>query len=98
MFNSIEFFKYFEKIQVFQKNDDKTIFLEFIKDEKEFVVLFPIDFPKTNLFIVDKNENKIVEGMNWDFNGDILETSLNYIKSSMQIKETFLSRILNINK
>jgi len=90
--------KYFENIQVFQKNDDKTIYLEFQKEGKEFVILFPIDFPKTNLMIVDKTENKIIEGINWDFNGNILDTSINYIKSSMQIKETFLSRILNISK
>jgi hypothetical protein len=83
-------------IQVFQKYDDKTIYLEFRKDHKEYIVIFPIDFPKTNLLIIDKIENKIIEGINWQFSGDILNSSLNYIKSSLHIKDTFLSRILNI--
>jgi hypothetical protein len=87
--------KYFEHIQVFQRNDDKTIYIEFQNDNKNYIVLFPIDFPKTNLMIVDKTEDKIIEGINWEFNGDILESSLKYIKSSLQINETFLSRILN---
>jgi hypothetical protein len=88
--------KFVANVQVFQRNDDKTIYLEFHKDSKEYVVIFPIDFPKTNLIILDKTENKSIEGVNWDFNGDILNSSLNYIKSSLQIKDTFLSRILNI--
>lgn len=83
-------------VQVFQRNDDKTIYLEFQKDNKEYVVIFPIDFPKTNLIIIDKTENKTIEGVNWEFSGDILDSSLTYIKSSLQIKDTFLSRILNI--
>lgn len=83
-------------VQVFQRNDDKTIYLEFHKDNKEYVVIFPIDFPKTNLIIIDKTENKTIEGVNWEFSGDILDSSLTYIKSSLQIKDTFLSRILNI--
>jgi hypothetical protein len=83
-------------VQVFQRNDDKTIYLEFHNDNKEYVVIFPIDFPKTNLIIIDKTESKTIEGVNWEFSGDILDSSLNYIKSSLQIKETFLSRILNI--
>lgn len=83
-------------VQVFQRNDDKTIYLEFHKDNKDYVVIFPIDFPKTNLIIIDKTENKTIEGVNWEFSGDILDSSLTYIKSSLQIKDTFLSRILNI--
>ena len=83
-------------IQVFQRSDDKTIYLEFHKDNKEYVVIFPIDFPKTNLIILDKTENKSIEGVNWEFSGDILDSSLNYIKSSLHIKDTFFSRILNI--
>lgn len=83
-------------VQVFQRNDDKTIYLEFQKDNKEYVVIFPIDFPKTNLIIIDKTENKTIEGVNWEFSGDILDSSLTYIKSSLHIKDTFLSRILNI--
>lgn len=83
-------------VQLFQKNDDKTIYLEFQKDNKEYVVIFPIDFPKTNLIIIDKTENKTIEGVNWEFSGDILDSSLTYIKSSLHIKDTFLSRILNI--
>ena len=83
-------------VQVFQRNDDKTIYLEFHKDNNEYVVIFPIDFPKTNLIIIDKTENKTIEGVNWEFSGDILDSSLTYIKSSLQIKDTFLSRILNI--
>lgn len=83
-------------VQAFQRNDDKTIYLEFQKDNKEYVVIFPIDFPKTNLIIIDKTENKTIEGVNWEFSGDILDSSLTYIKSSLHIKDTFLSRILNI--
>lgn len=83
-------------VQAFQRNDDKTIYLEFQKDNKVYVVIFPIDFPKTNLIIIDKTENKTIEGVNWEFSGDILDSSLNYIKSSLHIKDTFLSRILNI--
>lgn len=83
-------------VQVFQRNDDKTIYLEFQKDNKEYVVIFPIDFPKTNLIIIDKTENKTIEGVNWEFSGDILDSSLTYIKSSLHIKDTFFSRILNI--
>lgn len=83
-------------VQVFQKNDDKTIYLEFQKDDKEYVVIFPIDFPKTNLIIIEKTENKTIEGVNWEFSGDILDSSLTYIKSSLHIKDTFLSRFLNI--
>jgi hypothetical protein len=88
--------KYFVNIQVFQRNDDKTIYLQFQKDEKEYNVIFPIDFPKNNLMIIDKSENKIIEGVNWEFNGEMLESSLSYIKASLNIKDTFLSRILNI--
>jgi hypothetical protein len=88
--------RFFTNIQLFQRNDDKTIFLEFQREEKEYIVVFPIDFPKTNLIIVDKKENKIIEGVNWEFKGDILESSLNYIKTSLHVKDTFLSRILNI--
>ena len=88
--------RFVANVQVFQRNDDKTIYLEFHKDNKEYVVIFPIDFPKTNLIILDKTENKSIEGVNWEFSGDILDSSLNYIKSSLHIKDTFLSRILNI--
>lgn len=88
--------KFVANVQVFQRNDDKTIYLEFQKDNKEYVVIFPIDFPKTNLIILDKTENKSIEGVNWEFSGDILDSSINYIKSSLHIKDTFLSRILNI--
>lgn len=88
--------RFVANVQVFQRNDDKTIYLEFQKDNKEYVVIFPIDFPKTNLIILDKTENKSIEGVNWEFSGDILDSSLNYIKSSLHIKDTFLSRILNI--
>ncbi len=88
--------RFVANIQVFQRSDDKTIYLEFHKDNKEYIVIFPIDFPKTNLIIIDKTENKTIEGVNWDFSGDILDSSLTYIKSSLQIKDTFLSRILNI--
>ena len=88
--------KFVANVQVFQRNDDKTIYLEFQKDNKEYVVIFPIDFPKTNLIILDKTENKSIEGVNWEFSGDILDSSVNYIKSSLHIKDTFLSRILNI--
>lgn len=83
-------------VQVFQRNDDKTIYLEFQKDNKEYVVIFPIDFPKTNLIVMDKTENKTIEGVNWEFSGDILDSSLTYIKYTLHIKDTFLSRILNI--
>ena len=85
--------RFVANVQVFQRNDDKTIYLEFHKDNKEYVVIFPIDFPKTNLIILDKTENKSIEGVNWEFSGDILDSSLNYIKSSLHIKDTFLSRI-----
>jgi len=88
--------RFVANVQVFQRNEDKTIYLEFHKDNKEYVVIFPIDFPKTNLIILDKTENKSIEGVNWEFSGDILDSSLNYIKSSLHIKDTFLSRILNI--
>jgi hypothetical protein len=89
--------KYFVNIQVFQRNDDKTIYLQLQKDEKEYNVIFPIDFPKNNLMIIDKSENKIIEGVNWEFNGDILESSLRYIKASLNIKDTFLQEfILNL--
>lgn len=88
--------RFVANVQVFQRNDDKTIYLEFHKDNKEYVVIFPIDFPKTNLIILDKTENKSIEGVNWEFSGDILDSSLNYIKTSLHIKDTFLSRILNI--
>ena len=88
--------RFVANVQVFQRNDDKTIYLEFHKDNKEYVVIFPIDFPKTNLIILDKTENKSIEGVNWEFSGDILDSSINYIKSSLHIKDTFLSRILNI--
>jgi hypothetical protein len=88
--------RFVANVQVFQRNDDKTIYLEFHKDNKEYVVIFPIDFPKTNLIILDKTENKSIEGVNWEFSGDILDSSLNYIKSSLHIKDTFFSRILNI--
>lgn len=88
--------RFVANVQVFQRNDDKTIYLEFHKDNKEYVVIFPIDFPKTNLIILDKTENKSIEGVNWEFSGDILDSSLNYIKSSLHFKDTFLSRILNI--
>ena len=88
--------RFVANVQVFQRNDDKTIYLEFHKDNKEYVVIFPIEFPKTNLIILDKTENKSIEGVNWEFSGDILDSSLNYIKSSLHIKDTFLSRILNI--
>jgi hypothetical protein len=83
-------------VQVFQRNDDKTIYLEFQKDNKEYVIVFPIDFPKTNLIIIDQSANKTVEGVNWEFSGDILDSSLTYIKSSLHIEDNFLSRILNI--
>lgn len=88
--------RFVANVQIFQRNDDKTIYLEFHKDNKEYVVIFPIDFPKTNLIILDKTENKSIEGVNWEFSGDILDSSLNYIKSSLHIKDTFLSRILNL--
>lgn len=88
--------RFVANVQVFQRNDDKTIYLEFHKDNKEYIVIFPIDFPKTNLIILDKTENKSIEGVNWEFSGDILDSSINYIKSSLHIKDTFLSRILNI--
>lgn len=88
--------RFVANVQVFQRNDDKTIYLEFQKDNNEYVIIFPIDFPKTNLIILDKTENKSIEGVNWEFSGDILDSSLTYIKSSLHIKDTFLSRILNI--
>lgn len=88
--------RFVANVQVFQRNDDKTIYLEFHKDNKEYIVIFPIDFPKTNLIILDKTENKSIEGVNWEFSGHILDSSINYIKSSLHIKDTFLSRILNI--
>ncbi|MFN9112818.1 MAG: hypothetical protein ACK5XN_22365 [Bacteroidota bacterium] len=84
-------------VQVFQRNDDKSIYLEFQKDNKEYVVIFPIDFPKTNLIIIDKTENKTIEGVNWEISEDILDSSLAYIKSSLHVKDTFLSSFLNIN-
>jgi hypothetical protein len=79
----------FENTQAFQNNEDKTIFLEFNKDGNDYNIIFPIDFPKTNLLIIDKTENKVLEGMSWEFQDDILSASLNYIKASLNIKATF---------
>jgi len=88
--------RYVNDIEVFQRNDDKTIYLEFNKNEKKYTAIFPIDFPKNNLILIDKSENKPIEGLNWEFNGDILDSSLNYIKSLLQITDTYLPKTINL--
>jgi hypothetical protein len=88
----------FSDIRAYQKNDDKTIYLEFGNFEKEYIVFFPIGFPQTNLTILDKTENKVINNVNWEFNGEILESSLNYIKSSLTKKNPSFLRIINLNK
>lgn len=80
--------KYFKTVQIFQNDEDKTIFLEFCENGNKYNVSFPIDFPKANLRIFDKTENKVLEGASWNFKTDILNTSLNYIKASLNIKDT----------
>lgn len=85
-------------VQAYLSNDDKTIYLEFQKENKEYVVIFPVDFPKAHLILLDKTENKAIEVVNWEYIGDIIGSSLNYIKSSLHINNTFFEDFKTQNK
>lgn len=80
-----------EGVTVFQKDEDKTIYLEFALNSNRYILDFRNDFPLSSPALTKSAKGPLTEthpqDINWKPSGDIVNATLNFIYDTLKITE-----------
>lgn len=89
--------EYLLDVKVFQINEDKSIYLQFRKHEKEFTLSFPTDFPQSKPIITELTNGEIKQldatKIKWDSEDEISKSTIEFTKNILGIKKSFFPKI-----